>query len=469
MVRMRVLWLIAMVGLVSAGCASGPVELLDELGADEDGDCKSSSACLESGVEQANMGRLDEAEPLLTEACRAGEVEGCLQLGHIFALSAFAQPPADRAEALYQWGCNEAGDGAFCHALGELHRLRMASQPSDEKAEQYFSKACEMGEVAGCHDRAVVTVEGRDIDEDQAEQVMAAFADACERGLNAGCVNQGYMMAAGRGVAREHGTAKRLFEQVCDDGAEGWRAHRLAGLVGDDEPDFYAMSEFSPAVACDQLEVLVVGGFEERIIAAFDAEEDDLRRCYDEARDGDEKKIGRMTVEAGVSGDGAGVSPRIVDDELGLGDVSDCVEQMLARHLDDGAQARAEYSVRWRISFIQPPQSAEVDDGPRCEASEVQIAVSEGFSALQECGVEHTERHRDDPGAVVARWDFAPGGGVEGVAMTSTVDDGGLKACLRRVIESFEIPPFEAESCPVQVPLSFSDGEQLHFSVVSRR
>ncbi len=456
--------------LAAVGCApSGPTEVVDGVATDGEASCFRASSCVEVGEEQVAQGRFSQALPYLVEACERGAVDGCRSLARLWAIGAVGEPDFERAAALYRWGCREADDGPSCHAHGELTRLGVIDDPDGDAGRGDFERACELGETAGCHDEMAVVIEQSDgVEGDVEERALQTFEELCDQGLSVACTNRGYMLAAGRGTGREHRQARRLFEDQCD--REDWSAHDLAGLSHDVDPDVYAVAEYSPDVACEQLEMLVVGGYEERIIGAMNAETDSLRQCYNDARSGGESVSGRIFIEAGVSADGDGISPRIVGDELGLDDVGDCVDRVLSRHLDDGSDAGAKYRTRWGISFLHPPEREFVeatDEGyGDCDAQAVQRAVGDHFAQLQGCGSRHLEAHPDDPGAVVAVWTMVSSGHVGDVAMETTVVDAGLTQCLEETIRQIEIPAFEGQACPVQVPFLFSGGNRLHFSVV---
>lgn len=456
--------------MVLVGCSTGPVELLD-VGEAQDASCFRTSSCIEEAQKARAAGEVGRAVPYLIEACESGSAKGCRLLASSYAIGSIGQPDPERAASLYRWGCEEAGDGASCHSLGELIRLERVEESGEERARTYFGRACQLDYGPGCHDEAIVELRGDQTGEDVQEAAVEVFAAQCEAGLDVACVNEAYMMAAGRGTARDHGEATERFDRMCRAGDEDWTAHPLAGLTRPSDPDVHTVAEYSPEVACEQLEVLTVGGYEERIIAAVDAESDRLRRCYDEARPDDRRTVGRITVRVGVNDDGDGVDPRIVDDELGLDDLADCVENsLLDRHLEDYAGGAATWETQFGISFVHPP--LEVLDrqvGARaggCDEEAVQMQVSEIFPDLRECGTRHLERHPDDPGAVVAFWTIGPSGQVDDISMTATNRQAGLKSCLEETIAAIEIPPFDGEACPVQVPFLFSGGERLHFSVV---
>ena len=457
--------------LAAVGCApSGPTEVVDGVATDGEASCFRASSCVEVGEEQVAQGRFSQALPYLVEACERGAVDGCRSLARLWAIGAVGEPDFERAAALYRWGCREADDGPSCHAHGELTRLGVIDDPDGDAGRGDFERACELGETAGCHDEMAVVIEQSDgVEGDVEERALQTFEELCDQGLSVACTNRGYMLAAGRGTGREHRQARRLFEDQCD--REDWSAHDLAGLSHDVDPDVYAVAEYSPDVACEQLEMLVVGGYEERIIGAMNAETNMLRQCYQEASwDHGHVRSGRITVEAGVSEEGDGIAPEIVDDELGNGEVRECVEQVLSRHLEDRSVGDAKYRTRWGISLLHPPEFEMAAGGEGgyddCDPQAVQRAVGERFGELQQCGSRHLEEHPQDPGAVVAVWTMESSGRVGDVAMETTVDDAGLTQCLEETIRQIEIPAFEGQACPVQVPFLFSGGNRLHFSVV---
>ncbi len=463
----------AMAALAAACSSTGPVELTAGFDIDEEVSCTRSSTCLERGLQAKRKGRFPEAFPDLVEACERGQAAGCRHLANMDVLGAMGEPNLERAEALYRWGCEEGGEGASCHSLGELYRLGLHPGEELEGARRYFSMACERGEFAGCHDAAVVLIEGRSSDEDEHEEAFSVFEESCERGESIGCVNLAYMKASGWGTVRDHDAAQQLFERECERGDDGFESHRLATLSRDAEPGAYAVAEFRPQVACEQLEVLVVGRQEEMIMAVMDAERESLRQCYNDARRADEVRTGRLMIEADVAMDSRADAPTVVEDSLGLEEVNRCVERVLSRHFDELNEENAPYRVRWGISFVHPPDEdagAEAEEEPGgCDVQEVQLAISEAFADLQACGDQHIRRNPDDPGALVALWEMGPSGRAQTVSVTSTVSEGGLVSCLESVITSMQISPFEGAPCPVEVPFVFSSGEELHFSVVGRR
>lgn len=463
--RMVVLSMVFTAGF--AGCSStGPVEIVDDMEVDKEVSCTRSSTCLQRGVEAKQQGLFAEAKPDLVEACKRGSARGCRMLANMDALGALGQPDFERAAQLYRWGCDKAEEGASCHSLGELYRLGVLE---GQRAAHYFSRACELGETAGCHDAGVILLEHRESDEEDRTQAFSAFEAACEHGEAAGCVNLADLKASGWGTARDHDEARKLYQEQCEVGDDGWSAHRLASLSRDAQPQFYAVAEYEPEVACQQLELLVVGGHEEMIMAVMDAESDELRACYNDARPDDQSRMGRLFIETEVAMDSRGGMPQIVDDELELEEVTECVESILSRHFGELNGEPAPYTARWGISFIHPPRGI-VDEGPvgGCDEQEVQMAVSEAFGDLHACGTDHISRHPDDPGAVMALWQMNPSGAVGEIATSTTIHHPELVECVEEVIRAMEISPFDGEVCPVQVPFVFSGGDALHFSVVGR-
>lgn len=471
------------------GCATatGPTELLEQMEVD-DARCRPGARCAELGLDASQEGRFDEAMAYFHRGCQLGEVVACRRLGDAYALGQPGDSDLRRAAALYRWNCEQRDDGASCHSLGELYRLQAwpGSLPADEGAN--FRRACELGELTGCHDGAVLLLLGDDVDDEVEEAAAEIFEETCRRGLAPGCTNLAYMMAAGRGTARDHGQARQILEEQCrlDD---AWVSHPLASIPtaeSEDESDgeeldkeVYAVTEYSPEAACAHLEVLAVGSFEERVIAAVDAERDELRRCYDRARPEGEDQVGRLIFEASVSIDGAGNEPRIVEDTLGFDEVRQCAQRAMSRHLDDGGDD-GPYRSRWGISFIHPPQTpppataadqsedGDDDNYQGCRPEDVQEAVGGVVEGVRRCGREHLDLNSDDPGAVMVRWNFTPSGRVNQISTIATVVDPGLIDCLDIALRTMEIPAFDGGLCPVQAPFVFSRGDELHFSIISR-
>lgn len=69
---------------LGAGCASGPVELLDELGVGE-ADCDSRAECTAQGDEALKEQDFVQAMAFFHQGCRAGETSACRRLGDGYA------------------------------------------------------------------------------------------------------------------------------------------------------------------------------------------------------------------------------------------------------------------------------------------------------------------------------------------------------------------------------------------------
>lgn len=469
-VRRRALFL-ALVGF-GAGCASGPVELLDELEA-EVASCGSGARCAADGIEAVQAQDFSSAMAFFHRGCRLGEVLACRRLGDGYARGDGGVVDLEVAGKLYGWSCVE-GDGPACHSLGELERLR-AGQGDMQRAKRAFERACQVGEPTGCHDLALLNLrEGGDEPRSQ-EEAAQVFEELCVAGLWPACTNFAYLLAIGRGVARDQSRALALFEKACR-GAREWQAHPLAPLASggsaDEEPELFTMSQFDAEAPCGQLEVLATGSFEERVIAAFAAEQADLISCYEGIRQSDKsdkEQVGRITVQAKVGVDGDGEGLEIAADTLGEEAVASCVEQAMRRHLVDGAAGEGRFLVDFDLSFIHSPtRQNDEDEEVGCDPKEVRRALEEASAPIQSCGRRYLEEPQGAPGVVMARWSFGGDGQLQNLKMISTLEDRPTLQCLRSTLEEMEIESFDSGGCPVQAPFVFTRGDRLHFTVILR-
>ena len=318
------------------------------------------------------------------------------------------------------------------------------------------------------HDQAVLWLRSGEESEEGEAKAVAIFEQSCAEGLSVGCTNLGYMRAAGRGGERDHRQALDLFSQHCPRAGAGVGSGSAPG------EEVFLSHEFDGSQACEQWEVLAKGLFEERVISSFEAEQRELLRCYEEAmsRSGS-PRAGRITLKARVDGEGSGGAPSVGDDRLELEGVSECLQRVLRRHLEDGAGPEAPFRVQWSVSFLHRPdwktgdgEEEEVVVG--CDPEEVRRGVGAIYANLESCGQEHLKRYPEDPGVVLIRWEVEPGGEVGALEWVTTVENEGVLQCLESVVRGMRLSAFEGGECPVQLPLRLSEGRYLHFSVISR-
>ena len=461
------------------GCASapllGPAEVVEAV-RDSDASCRSGPRCVERGKEARADGKISVSFMYFQQGCAFGDPTGCRHLADIYALGSLGEFDFDLAGGRYRWAC-EQGDGVACHSLGVLHRLGVGDEPENRDARGFFRRACELSEIDGCHDEAVESLRVEGVEEEVEERAVLAFEEACSAGLSAGCTNLAYMKAAGRGTARDHREAHALFSEQCE-GSQSWAGHRLGPLSELEDLEVYGVEQYQPEVACEQLRVLVTGTFEERVISAVDAERQDLEACYENEREKIERtrgtrnyQRGRILMQADVGSDGGGQNLRVIEDTLGLEAAQDCALVAMNRHLDDGSGVGdGVYQVSWGFSFVDEPQRRESEGAQRsCDAEAVQTAVGQQIPEMQRCVEEYFRRSDSQDHAMIMRWYFAPPGHVDEVLMRVSLGAESLRNCLRDTIEEIEIPAFETGECSVQMPLVASDGEDLHFLLMSPR
>jgi hypothetical protein len=405
--------------LVACATASGPVELLDATSV-EAVECRGAAACLTAANQAIQRQEIGEAAGAYRSACANGSLEGC-------------------------------------HALGSM-LLSGVGGPEDRKTGRKLMKwACSEGSGVACHDAELAM-----FDRERAGGTRSVFEHLCNGGVPVACTNLANLYATGRGGERDHDRAGVLFRQEC---ARRPSEHPLAQVLADGDYDLVPSMAYSAEVACEQLGVLARGLYEERLIAAIDAEWQDLQDCYSAAlSESGGAEIGRITLEAEVSEDGGGGRPVVREDTLGLDAVHTCVERAMTRHLDDGETGP--FQSRWGFSFVAAPPDDERPIG--CNPVEVRAVVSGKVEDLRHCGAAHFEEHPDDPGAVLVILEFARTGVLRDVMLRTTTQKPGLDQCLRRVLEGIELTPFADGACPISIPLVISGGRDLHFLILSQ-
>ena len=447
------------------GCASGPTELLDEMGL-QGGDCSGQQECFQRGQEATGQGRFDEGRNFYARACGDGHVEACRELAHGLALGWAAAPDAAEGAKLLRWACDEADHGSSCHDLGELQRRGLVER--DDAGALAFQRACSLGSQAGCHDRALLmALEGSE-DPQILREAARSFAESCEAGLAVGCMNLAHLVAVAAQGGPGVDEAADYFGRACQDDPPA--PHPLANLSEpQEEPDLFAVAEFHPRQACEQLQALATGLFEQRIIAAFQAEEEALRECFEEgAREQGQTRT--LTFEVDLSSDGYGKNIREISQDLDHSGVRECAQALFARHLDDGAQAgSAMFQASWVVSYVGLPAGMVDDDGPvGCDADEVRQAVADQSDALRRCTRRYVERNPDQPGAALVAWEFEPSGEVARLVFRSSVNDQELTQCLIDGVREMAISSFDSGTCPLRLPFSFAGGRNLHFPIFGR-
>jgi serine/threonine-protein kinase len=86
---------------------------------------------------------------LLAKACDAGNADGCTNLGSMYDVGRGVPEDLTRAAALYTKGC-DGGNGAACNNLGVQLMHGMGVPEDKEKARQILKKGCSLGDRTAC-------------------------------------------------------------------------------------------------------------------------------------------------------------------------------------------------------------------------------------------------------------------------------------------------------------------------------
>lgn len=202
------------------------------------------------------------AAELFRQACDGGQGQGCIRLArlHLDASAERQGVPLDSlgAAGLLERGCElSALEG--CTQLGDMYAERDSIVPDVEpkgptrdveRAAGLYERACSGGGMEGCArlGRLHITGEGAPADTARAIEL---YRQACDGGAATGCTRLGEAYVTGMGLDRDPARAAGLFEQACASEMEG--CFHLAGLVADGEgvaPDWDRAIELYDK-ACD--------------------------------------------------------------------------------------------------------------------------------------------------------------------------------------------------------------------------
>jgi TPR repeat protein len=134
------------------------------------------------------QGHFNKAIPLLDQACNAGNVQACSELGNLFAWAPHLTP-------------EDSVTQDFPRAI------------------KLLTKACDAGNVEGCGHLASIYDTGEGVPEDL-PKAAALNAKACDGGIATACNNLGVATMHGAGVPKDKEKARQLLKKACDLGSD---------------------------------------------------------------------------------------------------------------------------------------------------------------------------------------------------------------------------------------------------------
>lgn len=125
----------------------------------------------------------------------------------------------DLARTKFAEAC-EAGDLVACVDLGHLHRQGLGGDQDYEAAFALFREACEGRIATACHTLAYHHFEGRGLPEVDHERARQYYTRACDLGDSEACAGLGNMEFVGLGGARERLQGADRLHTACNTGSQ---------------------------------------------------------------------------------------------------------------------------------------------------------------------------------------------------------------------------------------------------------
>ncbi len=129
--------------------------------------------------------RYSEAASLAERACDGGSMEGCSQLGDLYAFGDGIAQDYAQAASLYRKAC-DGGGAEGCYSLGWLYDQGHGVTQDSAQAHSLFNRACDGGNMDGCYGLGTDYEFGTGVAHDQA-RALSLFQKACDGGSRIAC------------------------------------------------------------------------------------------------------------------------------------------------------------------------------------------------------------------------------------------------------------------------------------------
>ena len=153
---------------------------------------------------------------LFQQACDGGLLLGCTHLGLMFGSGAGIDRDPATAGFLYERAC-DGGDLLGCAHLGVSYERGEGVTRDPVQAVNLYERSCGGGEMLGCTNLGSMYRTGRGVTVDLGAAV-SLYWRACESGLMLSCVNLAVSYELGEGVAQDLATAVNLYLRACESG-----------------------------------------------------------------------------------------------------------------------------------------------------------------------------------------------------------------------------------------------------------
>jgi TPR repeat protein len=178
-----------------------------------------SHACIAAAGE-ALVAHLDDPDvqrrafETFRSACNAGVMEGCSQVGGLYAEGIGTAVDLGKARQLYEQACN-GSDGLGCSNLGALYAKGEDVARDDAKAASLYQRACDGGFLLACTNLGFMYARGTGVAIDPAK-ALALYGRACEGDEPKACVNLGSTYLRGTSAVKaDRAKAVEYYRKAC--------------------------------------------------------------------------------------------------------------------------------------------------------------------------------------------------------------------------------------------------------------
>jgi serine/threonine protein kinase/TPR repeat protein len=157
-----------------------------------------------------------QAEPLLAQACNAGQGDSCDYLGRMYQRQQGVEQDYKRAWSLYSEACD---DGSFqgCNHLASMYNRKLAVPQDFPRAATLYGKACNGGVLEACNDLAFMYQMKTGVEQDY-PHALSLYQKACDGGVALACNNLGIMYQDKEGVPQDYARAATYYAKACEGG-----------------------------------------------------------------------------------------------------------------------------------------------------------------------------------------------------------------------------------------------------------
>ncbi len=174
-------------------------------------DAGDAAGCMLLAWENKGTGK---AVDLFKKACDLGLPDGCAAAGKAYFDGEGISQDTRQSLALFERGCLQ-GSAAACVAEAFQYAVGRGVPQDDVRATERYLRACDGGDASGCYNLGLMAETGRGTDQDFTRAVTA-YTEGCEGGSYLACTNLGFLVENGRGTPADEAKAAGYYRRACD-------------------------------------------------------------------------------------------------------------------------------------------------------------------------------------------------------------------------------------------------------------